>query len=307
MSSDRTFSRPGAVDLSGLASPAPASTGTTPAKGSSYVMPVTEAEFEQLAAQSVRYPVVLLLTAAQAGPAADQVLSDLSAAINAQEGRLVLGVVDVQQAPRIAQALQIQAVPTAIALIGGQMAPLFQGTVEKAKIDELVPQIVQLAVANGITGRAEPVAGGAEASDGEDTEQADPRFAAADAALEAGNFVQAVEEFDKVLKNSPRDSQALAGRAQAALLARTENVDPDIIAKADGTPTDIELGFAAADLEIITGNVAAAFDRLLALVRATTAEDREKVRGRLVELFETRGSADPEVKRARRLLSAALF
>lgn len=305
MSSDRTFSRPGAVDLSGLTSAASASPAATPsAPGvASYVLAVSEADFEQLAAQSVRYPVVLLLTAAQAGPAADQVVADMSEAINAQAGRLVLGVVDVQKDPRIAQALQIQAIPTAIALIGGQMAPLFQGTVDRAKIDDLVQQIVQLAVANGITGRANPVTTSAPDA----PEPVDPRFAAADAALEAGDFALAVEEFDKVLKNAPRDAQALAGRAQAALLARTEQVDPTIIERADADPTDIGLGFAAADLELITGNVQAAFDRLLALVRATTAEDREQVRSRLVELFETRGAGDPEVKRARRLLSAALF
>lgn len=305
MSSDRTFSRPGAVDLSGLTTAASTSPTATPSADAvgGYVMQVSEADFEQLAAQSVRYPVILLLTADQAGAAAQQVQADLSAAVNAQQGRLVLGIVDVQKDPRIAQGLQIQAVPTAIALIGGQMAPLFQGTVDKAQIDQLVPQIIQLAVANGVTGRATPT----QPAVPDAPEQADPRFAAADAALEAGNFALAVEEFDKVLRNAPRDAQALAGRAQAALLARTERVDPRIIERADADGTDIELGFAAADLELITGNAQAAFDRLLALVRLTTGDDREKVRTRLVELFETRGAADPEVKRARRLLSAALF
>ncbi|EPH02700.1 hypothetical protein HMPREF1531_02011 [Propionibacterium sp. oral taxon 192 str. F0372] len=306
MSTDQNFSRPGAVDLAGLTAAAANNTGQPTGAGArgSYVLPVTEADFEQVAAQSVRYPVVLVLTSTQA-PGADQVVDDLTDAVNAQEGRLILGVVDVQSDPRIAQALQVQAVPTAIALIAGQMAPLFQGTVDKQRIVDLIAQVVQLAVANGLSGRATPVSTASvpEAAG----EQADPRFAAADEALEAGDFQRAVEEFDKVLKNAPRDAQALAGRAQAALLARTSEVDPGVVAKADAAPTDIELGFAAADFELVTGDVARAFDRLLGLVRVTRDVERDKVRERLVELFETRGAADPEVKRARRLLSAALF
>jgi len=43
------------------------------------------------------------------------------------------------------------------------------------------------------------------------------------------------------------------------------------------------------------------------LVRRTSGDEREQVRVRLVELFETADPADPAVTKARRALSMALF
>jgi putative thioredoxin len=50
-----------------------------------------------------------------------------------------------------------------------------------------------------------------------------------------------------------------------------------------------------------------AFNRLLELVRNTAGADRETARLRLLELFETVGSTDPAVLKARRDLMSALF
>lgn len=303
MTSDQNFSRPGAVDLSGLA--AQRSEGTA-AGGASYVVEVDEGNFEATAQQSMRYPVVLLLTSARDSGSAG-VRRDLTEVVNAQQGRLLLGVVDVDTQPRIAQALGVAAVPTVLALLGGQVAPLFQGTRERADIQSLVDQIIQVAVANGLNGRAAPQQS-APAAGGNGTEPAlDPLFAAADEALQAGDFERAVAEFDKLLKANPRDSEAQAGRAQASLLLRTARIDDRVVAKADSAPDDTEAQFAAADWEYITGNPEAAFDRLIDLVRRTAGPDRDRVRVRLLELFDTMDPADPVLKKARRALSMALF
>ncbi|MGI5950661.1 MAG: tetratricopeptide repeat protein [Brooklawnia sp.] len=305
MSSDQNFSRPGAVDLSGLSVAAP---GAGAATSGGYVIQVDEASFESVAQQSVRYPVVLLLTSGgDAGSAGVQ--RDLTELVNAAAGRLLLGIVDVDTDARIAQALGVQAVPTAIALIAGQMAPLFQGTRDRADISAVLDQVMQIAVANGLTGRATPQAGAPADNDVQAPAEPalDPRFAAADEALQAGDFEQAVEEFDKLLKTNPRDSEAQAGRAQAALLVRTTELDPQVIAKADADPDDIDAQFAAADFELISNDADAAFTRLVSLVGRTTDDDRERVRIRLVELFDTVDPADPAVKKGRRALAMALF
>ncbi len=302
MSADQSFSRPGAVDLSRLAAaPSPAATST-----GSYVIEVSEASFESVAQQSMRYPVVMLLTSGRDAGSA-QVARDLAELINAAQGRLLLGVVDVDTQPRIAQALGVQAVPTAVALIGGQLAPLFQGTRQRSDIAAIIDQIVQVAVANGLTGRATPQASAATSSAAPGEPTADPRFAAADAALQNGDFAGAVAEFEKLLKANPRDAEAQAGRAQAALLLRSVDLDDQVIQRADAEPDDIAAQLAAADLELITGDADAAFTRLVDLVRRTVGPDREQVRVRLVELFDTIEAADPAVKKGRRALSMALF
>lgn len=305
MTSAQNFSRPGAVDLSGLTAAQP--TENAAPGGANYAVEVTEASFEAIAQQSMRYPVVLLLVSGR-DASSSQVQRDLTQTINAAQGRLLLGLVDVDTQPRIAQALGVAAVPTAIALLGGQMAPLFQGTRDRADIQAVVDQIVQVAAANGLAGRAapQPVAAAASESAGEQA-ALDPRFTAADEALQTGDFKQAVAEFDKLLKANPRDTEAQAGRAQASLLLRTSNLDEQVIAAAEAHPDDLDAQLAAADLELITGDAQAAFDRLIDLIRRTSGPERDQVRVRLLELFDTMDGADPVVKKARRALSMALF
>ena len=196
MNADQSFSRPGAIDLSSLT--ASAATQPPASAGGSYVLEVTEAVFEQVAQQSMQYPVILVFVSG-GDRSSQQVATDLAELVNGLGGRMVLGVVDVAAQARIAQALGVQAVPTAVALIGGQLAPLFQGTRDKADIKALLDQVAQIAVANGLTGRAQPQAAAPapEQANGEPT--VDPRFAAADEALQAGDFAKAVQEFDALV------------------------------------------------------------------------------------------------------------
>ncbi|NHB85989.1 hypothetical protein G7085_19500 [Tessaracoccus sp. HDW20] len=150
---DANFSRPGAVDLSSLGGSAAAA----PSNGG-YVTTLTEADFQAVASRSLQHPVIVEFHSPRdpAGQAVSDALADL---VNAAGGRFLLARVDVDAEPRLAQALGVQAVPTVVALIGGQMAPLFQGTQSREEISAVLDQVAQLAVANGMTGRAEPVAG----------------------------------------------------------------------------------------------------------------------------------------------------
>lgn len=292
------FSRPGAVDLSSLSQPAPASGG--------YVMDVAEADFQAVAAKSSQYPVILEFHSPR-DPNGRAVSDTLAELVNAAGGKFLLGRVDVDAEPRVAQALGVQAVPTVVAVVGGQLAPLFQGTKSREEISAILDQIAQLAIANGMTGRAQPVAtaGSPEAAE---APAGNPRFAKADAALEAGDFEAAVAEFDALLKETPGDAEALAGRAQAALLVRSAGFDPaTIVARADAGPTDVAAQLDAADLEIIQGRYEEAFDRLLGLAGQLPSDERDPIRVRLLELFEVVGRAEPVVLKARRRLASVLF
>ncbi|MEA5119144.1 MAG: tetratricopeptide repeat protein, partial [Propionicimonas sp.] len=162
-------------------------------------------------------------------------------------------------------------------------------------------QVRQAAAGAGVVGRADP------ASIDEDAGP-DPRFAEADAALEKGDFAAAVTEFDKILAQTPNDPEAKAGRAQASLLVRLGAIDPrSVLERANAVPDDLDAQAAAADVELGGGNPAAAFERLIAAIRLASGADRERLRVRLLELFETVGPSDPAVLKARRDLMSALF
>jgi putative thioredoxin len=217
-----------------------------------------------------------------------------------------LARLNVDAAPGIVQALGVQAVPTVIALINGQLAPLFQGVLPKDQVQAAIDQLIKAAVANGIVGRAQPV--GSESSpDAEPEPTADPRYEAADDALERGDFAAAREEFDKLLQANPNDAGAQAGKAQAGLFARAAALDSESTLAAANGSDDVNTQLAAADVEMITGHADAAFARLIELIKRLSGDQRNQVRVRLLELFETLGNADERVLKARRDLMTALF
>ncbi|WP_298135197.1 tetratricopeptide repeat protein [Micropruina sp.] len=287
-----------AMDLSGIAAAAKA---PPVPPGASFVLDVDESNFESVMQLSTRHPLVVELYSPRAN--AQALSDDLIALANAAAGAYLLARVNVDASAAIAQALGIQAVPTVIGVIAGQLAPLFQGTRSKAEAETVIAQLLQVAASNGLVGRAEPVAGGAG-----ETDEADPRFAEADAALERGDFEVALAEYDKILAQTPNDLEAKIGRAQVALLARSAGIDPaSVLARAASEPESADAQLAAADLEVLSGRPDQAFDRLIALIRETAGADRDAVRVRLLELFEIVGPADPAVLKARRDLMSALF
>jgi putative thioredoxin len=307
--SSSSFNRPGAVDLSQLAQQAkqsaPASSLGPRTAGGSYVIEVTEQTFEaETIRRSVQHPVVVELFSPRV--ATGQQLSDALIEIaNASDGKFLLARLNVDTAPGIVQALGLQAVPTVIALINGQLAPLFQGVLPKDQVQAAIDQLLKAAVTNGMVGRAQPV--GSEQPMAEPEPEADPRFAAADAALERGDFAAAREEFDKLLQANPNDAEAQVGKAQSGLFARAAALDPEsTLAAADGSD-DLESQLAAADIEMITGQVEAAFARLIGMIKRISGAERDQARVRLLELFETLGNTDERVLKARRNLMTALF
>lgn len=114
----------------------------------------------------------------------------------------------------------------------------------------------------------------------------------------------AAQAYRTLLDVNPGDVDAQAGLAMVGLYQRTENLEAQAArgAAADDVPGQL----AIADLDAISGSWAEAFDRLIALVRTTSGDDRDAVRARLLELFLVAGD-DPAVPRARTALASALF
>jgi putative thioredoxin len=308
--SSSSFNRPGAVDLSQLAERAKKS-GAAQANGprttaGTFVVEVTEQTFEaETIRRSVKHPVVVELYSPRVA-SGDQLSDALIEIANESEGKFLLARLNVDAAPGIIQALGVQAVPTVIALINGQLAPLFQGVLPKDQVQAVIDQLLQAAVANGMVGRAEPV-GSESPTAAEPEPEADPRYAAADEALARGDFAVAREEFDKLLQANPSDVEAQAGKAQAGLFARAALLDPQSTLAAANGSDDLNSQLAAADVEMISGQADAAFTRLIGLVKGLSGDERNQARVRLLELFDTLGNTDERVLKARRDLMTALF
>jgi putative thioredoxin len=313
------FSRPGAVDLSGLQQPAPAGAppppgapaaggGLTASGHSAYSTDVTEQNFQTLLESSVTAPVVLVFYSPSRVPESTAYARDVATAVEGYEGRFLAGLVDIDMAPEIAQTLQIPQVPLMMVILEGRPAAQpIPGVLKPDEVSTLLNQLAQGLTAQGITARHQPLAAAAGGDDG-DEPAVDPRYAAAEAALEANDVDGAVAEYQRLVDANPADTEAAAGLAMAKVLQRTQGVDVAAArTAADASPDDVAAQTLVADLDLLSGDVDDAFARLVDLVRRTAGDERNQAREHLVGLFAAVGNDDPRVLRGRQNLASALF
>jgi putative thioredoxin len=298
----------GAVDLAAVKarSEAAARAAGAPAPdASNSVVDVTEATFQsEVLDRSFQVPVIIYVRS-ERSEASTQLTPALRRLATEAAGQWVLAIVDIDANPRVAQALQVQAVPTVFAVIGGQLVPGFAGALPEAEVREFVAAVLEAGNAAGLSAAA-PDAGTPE-SEGLTEPPADPRFVAAENALEAGEYAAAAEAYRAVLAEEPANEQAVLALRQTEFLIRVDAAPRDAVSRAAAAPDDAAAQLAAADAELAGGDADAALARLLGLVRTTSGEDRDLARDRLVEYFDLLGPDDPRVPAVRRDLANALF
>ena len=306
------FSRPGAIDLGALQRPAqpPAGgfDGAAPAGaagGSAYCLELDRDSFQSTLEASMTAPVLLAFYSPTRMPESATMAADLRTLSDEFEGRFLVGLVDIDAAPEIAQAMQIPSIPLVVAVIDGRPQPLLQDVVPLEQLRTMLTQVAQQLTVSGLTGRHQPRR--VEAAEGEE-DVVDPRYAAAQDALGEGDIDTAVAEYQKLVDANPADTEAIAGLAMAKVLQRTAGADPAAaLAAAEADPDDVEAQTLVADLDLVTGRVDEAFERLIALVTRTSGEERNAAREHLLGLFGAVGNDDPRVLAGRRALASALF
>ena len=277
-----------AVDLSSLGKPKPESTGPMPG-----VEITPENLTNEFLALSKAKPVVLICWSPRS-PESEEVVGILGKLALADQGAWVLGRVDVDAQQQVAQALQVRAVPFAVAIINEQMVPLFEQPYPEAQIRMVIDKVLALAAEQGVGEVA--------------TEKIEPEEEEAIAALDAGDFVAAEAAYKKLLARKPNDTFAVLGLAQTQLMARTDGVDgAKVMQDALASPDEIEIQLQCADIEIVSGYLEPAFARLLRLIPLFDGAEKKQIKDRLIELFALVDPADPRVIKARTALANALF
>lgn len=286
--------------------------GPAAVPASSLVIDVDEAGFENDVLQrSAEVPVVIDFWAEWCEPC-KQLGPLLERLAHEYNGRFLLAKVDVDANQMLMQQFGIQGIPAVFAVVAGQALPLFQGAAPEAQIRQTLDQLIQVGEERfGITGIAvDPSAADAEAQAPAPVPPGpyDSLLEAAARALDANDFPGAVQAYKNVLSDDPANTEAKLGLAQAELLARVQKTDPQQVRKdAAEKPADVDAQLAAADLDLVGGHVEDAFGRLVETVRRTFGDDRDRVRLRLLDLFEVIGPEDPRVGAARTALARVLF
>ena len=275
------FSRPGAIDLSGLKRPAQPPPGAAADRraagadrargggGSAYAVDVDEQNF-QAAARGLddRARACWSSTPPSQAPESATMAADVATVAGEYDGRFLAGLIDIDASPAIAQAMQIPQVPMLFVLLDGRPATQpIPGLISLEELRTLFNQLGQQLTAQGITGRHQPrSAGPADAARPRTPEEpfVDPRYAAAQDALGEGDIDRAVAEYQKLVDGNPADTEAAAGLAMAKVLQRTQGVDLQAArAAAAASPDDVDAQTLVADLDMLGGHVDDAFNRLI--------------------------------------------
>ena len=269
----------GAIDLGALADRNDEAQG-----GFEPFITVTEANVEKdIFERSMQIPVVLLIGTPRS-PDSESLKAQFEKLAAGQRAFLV-GYLDADTTPQVAQAMGVRVLPTVVALAGGRPVANFEGNQPADELEQWVGALVSQ-VGPQLQGLAD------DTTPAEDTE--DPRLDRATEALNAGDFDAATAVYDEILADDPTNADIKQAKATVAVLKRVQG---------QGEPEgDVEKLLWLADKEFVAGDPEAAFDRLLEHVKA---EPRAKER--LLELLTLLEPGDERVIAARTRLASALF
>jgi putative thioredoxin len=294
--------------------------GTAPAADGAIKDVTTQSFMKDVIEESRRQPVLVDFWAEWCGPC-KQLTPVLEKAVRAAKGKVKLAKMDIDKHPAIPGQMGIQSIPAVIAFVNGQPADGFLGALPEGQVNDFIARITK----DKLGGDAQDL------------------LKAADAALAAGDAVEALELYAQVLQDEPSSVPALAGLARAyvqtgaleqakqtlalipeakrndaaAAAARSalevaeqaQSVGPlgELEQKVAANPLDHQARFELAVALNAAGKREDAADQLLAIVKRDRKWNDDGARRQLVQFFDAWGPTDEATVSGRRKLSSILF
>ncbi|MFS0320199.1 co-chaperone YbbN [Corynebacterium striatum] len=262
---------------------------------------VTEENFEaELIRRSAEVPVIALIGSPRS-PASEQLKADLKSLAEAGNLSFIVGYINADVVPQVAQVFGVQNLPTTVAIAAGQPVTNFEGAQPKDVLEQWTGTLVEK-----LGPQLRGLSGG-EAQ--EESEAPDSRLHVAEEALNRGDFDAAIAQYDEILASEPDNVEIKQARNTTVLLKRLDpaNRSEDPVAAADAEPQDVAKQLDAADAEVVAGTPEKAFDRLIEGMKRTAGDEKQTLKDRLLELFGLFESSDPRVLKARTQLASALY
>ena len=259
-------------------------------------IPVTQENLVTDFVSKSKEKVVVLLAWSTRSSQSKEILEILGKLEAADKATWLLGTVDVDSQPQVAQALQIKSVPVAIAIVAEQLLPLFESVPPADQVRLVINKLLELASQKGV----------GNAPEGPTEIPMEAEEEAAYAAMEKGDYKAAKLSYEAWLKRKPNEQVAIVGLAQVNLMIRIDGLDPVLTLK-NAKADDLTSQLMCADIQIASGDLSGAFDRLLAVIKSNTGDQRDKAKAHLISLFNLVDPTDSRLVKARGELASVLF
>jgi len=130
--------------------------------------------------------------------------------------------------------------PLSLREIAQQPVTSFSGVQPENELRGWIGQILD-ALRARMPGIAEAEARGAAGGGPAEPEPGpeDPRFTAAEDALDRGDYDAAIAAYEQILAAEPANAEAAAALAQVRFMSRAEQADPEAVTRADAAPDDV--------------------------------------------------------------------
>jgi putative thioredoxin len=196
-------------------------------------------------------------------------------------GSWVLAKVDVDANQRVAASMGIQGIPAVKAFKDGKIVAEFTGALPETHVRNWLTQLGPSAADRLVDEASE-----AEAS---------------------GDLEKAAQLYREAVRLEPGNTEATSALARVELLLRANGNEDELRQRLLRDPEDVDAQLALSDVLAARDSFEEAAKLLIEGVRATTGDDRERLRSHLVGLLDTLAADDPRAKGARRQLALVLF
>jgi len=254
----------------------------------------------------------------------------LEKAVAAQQGKVVLVKINIEQHPQIAQSLQVQSIPAVYAFYQGQPVDGFMGALPESQVNAFIAKLIQqfgAAMPGGLPGGFDVQALLDEAAAhlaGKHYEKAaalyqmvlaaEPEQAVAyigllRVALAAQDLPQTRQLVQQAPETVKHDKAWLALQPAVALAEKAASLPAlaALQAAAHAAPSNHQARYDYALALYAAGDAAQAMAELLEIIRRERGWQDHAARKALVDMFEALGNDAPQTIAGRRQLSAILF
>lgn len=283
-----------------------------PGASGSHIVDVTAQNFQELIEKSSDTPVLLEFYvdgAEQSQPTA--VL--LNKLVTEYQGKFLLGRIDVQQNPQVAQQLGVRGLPTVKVIFQGQMVQDLEGPQEESTFREILDQITMSPVER-IKSQVDMLLEAGQRSEAigllQQVIQQEPGNTAIQAELADLLIMDGrADDARQIIASLPADTAGLSkpmNRLQFIEMAQDLPGIAPLQAEVEANADDLTRRYQLAVCLVVDDQIEAALDHLLLMLQKDKEFEDELARKTMIQVFDLLGKGDPIATAYRRKMFAFL-